>query len=288
MNSEVTLYIPTYNSAKYLPEVIPAVMAQTYPIVEVIIVDGSSTDNSIEIIEEFAKNSTYPIRLIMQAPKKGLADARNIAFKNCHTKYLASADADVVLSPDWLENIMHAFNRHDNIAGVCGTLKERYTDTKADFWRSTHLKQSWGKGEFTNIPFVFGSNNLYVCKDVLDAGLFDSSLIFAGEDYDISVKLKKNQKQLLYTDRAKCEHLRRDSIKSILNTIWRYNYFGGKLQAKGFFRHILSPAVNAVFVVKLIFKDIKIFNMNNFILDITCFPYLTYMDFKKYLVRFLK
>ena len=280
MISEVSLYIPTYNSAKYLPEVMPSVFSQTYPIAEILVIDGCSNDGTVELVKKLSEDYKITVRIIAQPPKKGLADARNIAFRHCKTKYLASVDADVVLTPSWLENIMSAFKRYDNIAGICGTLKERYTKTVADKWRASHLNQSWGKGEFSNVKFVFGSNNLYVCQDVVDAGLFNSKLIFAGEDYDISMKLKKIGKDLLYTDSAQCEHLREDNIKSILNTIWRYNYYGGQMQEKGWLRHLISPAVNGLFCTKLACRDIFALRFGNLFIDFLCWFYLTYMDLK--------
>ena len=288
MTSQVTLYIPCYNVAEYLPEVITAVMAQTYSIAEVLIIDDCSKDNSVEIIERLAINSKYPLTLIKHPVNMGLATVRNTAVQHCKTKYLASVDADVVIAPEWLDKMMDAFNRYDNAGGIGAKMIERYTDTLGDFWRHTHLVQNWGEGEFAGVSFIFGCNSIYIKEDIVNAGMYDPALSASGEDYDISLKIRNNGKVLLYTDATCCEHLKRDSVSSVLNTNWRYIYFSGKLHEKGFLRHALSLATSALCVIKLVRKDIMLFNTKNLLLDITCFPYLIYMDMKEYFTRFKK
>lgn len=94
--AKVSIGIPVYNVAEYLPQCLDSILNQTFQDFEVILVDDGSTDNSFEICQEYvAKDSRF--RLIHQK-NKGLAGARNTIIKNVKTEYIAWVDSD-----DWIE-----------------------------------------------------------------------------------------------------------------------------------------------------------------------------------------
>ena len=93
---KVSIGVPVYNVAEYLPQCLDSILNQTFQDFEVILVDDGSTDNSFEICQEYvAKDSRF--RLIHQK-NKGLAGARNTIIKNVKTEYIAWVDSD-----DWIE-----------------------------------------------------------------------------------------------------------------------------------------------------------------------------------------
>ena len=78
---KVSIIIPVYNTKKYLSKCLESVVNQTLDDTEIIIVDDSSKDGSIDIEVEYAKR--YPnISLICLAKNGGVALARNIGFQN--------------------------------------------------------------------------------------------------------------------------------------------------------------------------------------------------------------
>ena len=94
--AKVSIGVPVYNVAEYLPQCLDSILNQTFQDFEVILVDDGSTDNSFEICQEYvAKDSRF--RLIHQK-NKGLAGARNTIIKNVKTEYIAWVDSD-----DWIE-----------------------------------------------------------------------------------------------------------------------------------------------------------------------------------------
>lgn len=94
--AKVSIGVPVYNVAEYLPQCLDSILNQTFQDFEVILVDDGSTDNSFEICQEYvAKDSRF--RLIHQK-NKGLAGARNTIIKNVKTEYIAWLDSD-----DWIE-----------------------------------------------------------------------------------------------------------------------------------------------------------------------------------------
>ena len=72
----VSVIMPNYNRAKYISEAIESVISQTYPIWELIIIDDCSTDNSVNIIEEYVAKDER-IKLIRLPKNSGPAIARN-------------------------------------------------------------------------------------------------------------------------------------------------------------------------------------------------------------------
>ena len=107
----VTAYIPCFNGARYLPATITAILGQTQPPDELLIIDDGSTDNSSEVA------SRYPVRIIRHEKNKGLAAARNTALANAKYDLLAAFDADAVAESTWLEYPGEAF-RNEQIAAL--------------------------------------------------------------------------------------------------------------------------------------------------------------------------
>jgi len=77
---KVSLLLTTYNSERNLPFTLNSIRSQTYPQIEVVIVDGCSTDGTIALIEQFAKESGLDVKWISE-PDQGLYDAMNKAYR---------------------------------------------------------------------------------------------------------------------------------------------------------------------------------------------------------------
>lgn len=93
MKDLVSIITPSYNSEKFIEETIESVIAQTYTNWEMIIVDDVSTDNSIEIINNYAMEDSR-IKLIQLEKNSGAAVARNTAIKNANGRFIAFLDSD--------------------------------------------------------------------------------------------------------------------------------------------------------------------------------------------------
>ncbi|MFQ5529095.1 MAG: glycosyltransferase family 2 protein, partial [Gemmatimonadota bacterium] len=95
--------IPSYNCAAYLREAIETACDQTYPPLEVIIVDDGSTDGSLRIAREYGE----PVRVVTQA-NAGVSAARNHGIEQATGEWIAFLDADDVWEPSKLERQMAA------------------------------------------------------------------------------------------------------------------------------------------------------------------------------------
>jgi glycosyltransferase involved in cell wall biosynthesis len=113
----VSVVIPCYNQARFLGEAIESVLSQSYPHIEVVVIDDGSTDNTSEVA------SGYPgVRCIRQQ-NRGLAGARNEGIRRSIGDYLVFLDADDRLLPEALEVGLRELEAHPECAFVSGRWK---------------------------------------------------------------------------------------------------------------------------------------------------------------------
>ncbi|MBR6033721.1 MAG: glycosyltransferase [Clostridia bacterium] len=107
---KVTLTIPVYNAGKYLRDLLESILKQTmdYREIEVIMVDDLSTDNSREIMDEYANKYSNFISVKLQENHKIAGTARNKGMEIAHGKYLMFADADDFLPENAVQTMYNA------------------------------------------------------------------------------------------------------------------------------------------------------------------------------------
>ena len=214
----VSLYIPCYNAGKYIERCIQSVLAQSYPIQTILVVDDGSTDSTQAIVARFPQ-----VKLIQHSENRGLAAARNTAWQNLVSEYIANLDADCVAESNWLENLMSNIENADSkLAGVGGKLVELNQKGVANRWRITHMSQHWGDERIRNPKWVYGSNSVYLRSALVAVNGYRENYRTNYEDLDLSRRLYEKGSTLFYDPAAKVNHLRNDSIQSILYTRWRW------------------------------------------------------------------
>lgn len=99
--SLVSVVMPSYNSANFIGQSIESVLAQVYEHWELLVVDDASTDNSFDVIEDYAK-SDCRIKARKLSKNSGAAIARNWAIDKASGRYIAFLDSDDFWYPDKL------------------------------------------------------------------------------------------------------------------------------------------------------------------------------------------
>ena len=115
----VSIIMPCYNGASYLREAVSSVFKQTYPAVELIVVDDESTDNSRQILAELSTEHVGRMTVLHQQ-NKGPYPARNLGLKHAKGEFVAFLDADDFWRDDCLEKLHRAIMRDLADLAYCG------------------------------------------------------------------------------------------------------------------------------------------------------------------------
>lgn len=106
----VSVLIPLYNAEKYISETLNNCLAQTYPNIEIIIVDDGSTDNGLNIARSYA--SKHENIKVYEQLNSGAPRARNVAFEKSSGEFIQYLDADDLMSEDKISAQMELVNRY--------------------------------------------------------------------------------------------------------------------------------------------------------------------------------
>lgn len=180
----VSVIITSYNHARYLPESIESVLAQTYRHFEILVVDDGSTDNTQDVV------SKYPEVRYIYKHNQGLSAARNTGIDHSKGSYLVFLDADDWLLPEALAINVKYLNDFTEAAFVSGAHtkvnehKQTLFEIKKQFIADQHYKH------LLHHNYIEMHAAVMYRRWVFDHFRFDTTLR-ACEDYDIYLKIAR-------------------------------------------------------------------------------------------------
>lgn len=182
-----------YNHAHYVSEAIYSVLEQTYPAIELIIVDDGSSDQSQQVITEaLASIKGHRIKFIPLPSNHGYCSAFNIGYAASSGDYIIDLAADDVLLPNRVARGIDTFQQHDDTYGVNFTDAELITDDHR------HLYNHSDRFPHHTIPqgdvykalisrYFICSPTMLVSRALLQhLGGYDESLAY--EDFDLWIR----------------------------------------------------------------------------------------------------
>lgn len=184
--SLVSVILPTYNYAQFLPESVGSILLQTYKSYEILVVDDGSTDNTKEVLSPFMQKIKY----IKLEQNRGLPIARNIGIQSAQGKYIAFLDADDLWLPEKLQTDVNYFDQHPEVSMVYS--RHINIDEKG-YTLSSNRKKRLPSGNifiqlFSEQNFII-SSSVVVRRDVFaTTGLFDERL-FNCQDWDMWLRI---------------------------------------------------------------------------------------------------
>lgn len=113
----ISVIIPVYNAQKYLLECVSSVRSQTYPDLQIILINDDSTDSSGAICDTLT-NEDSRIQVIHQ-PNRGVSAARNAGLKAATGDLISFIDADDTLDPDMYEYLIRLLEEYDADIAHC-------------------------------------------------------------------------------------------------------------------------------------------------------------------------
>ncbi len=119
MNAEmISVIVPVYNVKPWIGRCLDSIMAQTYPCLEIIVVDDGSTDGSGRICEEYAARDKR-IQVLHLPENRGPSAARNQGIVKAKGAYLSFIDSDDCAKPDLLEKLYRNLVEHRADISAC-------------------------------------------------------------------------------------------------------------------------------------------------------------------------
>lgn len=225
----VSVNILNFNDGNYLRQCLDAVLSQTYPRLEVTVVDNASEDGSADLLRrEYADR----VRLILNPGNLGYAAAHNLAIDRCQGEYLMPLNVDLFMTPNFVEEKVAAMGLSREIGMVEGKLLqrvegaeelpgERILDSTGIFLTRSRRSFDRGhgqrdQGQYDAVEYIFGAGGaapLYrreMLEDVsVDGEYFDPSFFSYREEVDLAWRAQWLGWKCLYTPRAVAYHVRR-------------------------------------------------------------------------------
>ena len=210
MNDLITVIVPVFNAEKWINKCIDSLLNQTYKNIEILLVDDKSEDNSLRILEQYAKNNEK-IRIIIKETNSGVSDSRNIGIKNSKGKFITFVDADDTIDKDFIKQ-SYEIALKNNADIVCGgfNLIEENKNSLIRFYKNKVYDDKKIKDIIMTMltnrsndcdPAIFGFScgKLYK-KDIINEIRFNKNIRFR-EDTIFNIQAYSNAK-VMYTSNS--------------------------------------------------------------------------------------
>lgn len=164
---KITVVVPTFNQGKYIGETLQSIVDQGYPNLELIVIDGGSTDQTLEVVEQYKEHIDY----FVSEQDKGQSDAINKGFKQATGDVYTWLNSDDQFLPDALFSVGLEFslNKVDMVIGICevyqdGKIINRHLTSNENFFPLKDildLDSGWNAGQFVYQPEAFFTADLW-------------------------------------------------------------------------------------------------------------------------------
>jgi cellulose synthase/poly-beta-1,6-N-acetylglucosamine synthase-like glycosyltransferase len=238
----VSIIVPVRNGESTIEPLLESLQKLNYDKnkLEVIVVDGNSTDKTREIVKK------YPVKLIIER-KDGLNAARNAGIKNSNGEIVAFTDCDCIVSSDWVRKIVENF-KDSRVSCVGGSAKgcdnngfvSQYADNSI-----VPLMPFFKKREELSMirPFLHhpaGCNMAFRRKAFKEAGRFDESIQYGFDDVEFAERVCKAGYKMVLDPNVLVWHKHRSTLKEFLKQNFNYGRGSGVLLKRKGAKNVVS------------------------------------------------
>lgn len=218
---KVSVIVPVYNVEEYLRDCLDSLVAQTidHRLMEVLLINDGSTDNSLEICNEYAEN--YSVFKVFSKDNEGLSATRNYGIKRAQGKYMMYLDSDDMFAPETVEAVTNFFDTVYDQVDLVTYLDQRYRNgVKLNVhFRYKYLTKS-GVYDLNQLPYIT-QTRVSVCVKNMgeDNHLFDTNPEFRHEDQEYNNHILSKKFKIGFCNKG--EYIYNRNETSIMS-IWMY------------------------------------------------------------------
>jgi len=241
---KVTIGMCIKNSEATIKQAIDSVLNQDFPhkLMELIIVDGYSQDDTLKIVKERLRDANIRFRIFFE--REGLGRARQIVVDNAEGKYIVWVDGDMILSRDFIKKQVKFMDSSPKVGIAKGKyviLKEGENGNLVAFLEDVEFMLITQHTGETNARVLATSGCIYRTKAIREVGGFDPTMRGVGEDMDAESRVRAAGWKL-YIASAIFQEVRRKSWKAL----WEEYVWHGKGA-----RHLFRKNEHAISLYKI-------------------------------------
>lgn len=224
----VSILIPMRNEERYIAACLDSILANDYPKdrLEILVIDGISTDRSREITQDYAKR--YPFLRLLNNTKRIIPAALNIGIQEAKGEIIIRMDAHTSYALDYIRRCVELLETTEaaNVGGLQRAVGTNYISKAITIAITT----PFGIG---NAYFRYAEKEMWVDtvylgawrKSTLEAlGGFDEEWV-VNEDYELNYRLRKAGGKILLSPEIRCWYYVRPSLKALARQYLRYGFW---------------------------------------------------------------
>lgn len=185
---KVSVIIPCYNREQFIAATINSVLAQSWPNIELIVVDDGCTDGSRKVLESYGQRLT-----ILEHPGRansGQSAAINLGLRSCSGEYLAILDSDDIFVPDKIEKQVRFLEQHPEYGLVyanCISIDADGAELHKMYY-SGHTPPTGPEQVLEDCCYNVPSNSLFR-RSVLEKAGFQDETLRSAQDHDFAIRI---------------------------------------------------------------------------------------------------
>ena len=239
---KVSVIISAFNAEKYIQETLNSVLSQTWKYLEIIVINDGSTDNTLEVANQYIERG---VKVITQV-NKGQDAALNNGYKNCSGAYIKFMDSDDLINPEMIERQMKVLLGSEEYIAY-GEWARFYNDdsSNADFSKLDNWKDMNPVDFLTSQPLgpMLQCGIMLIPKKIIEkSGIWDERLILFN-DTEFYTRVLLNSKGIKFSEGARLYY--RSGLHSSISAQRSRNFFDSTFLATNLMAEHLLPVENS-------------------------------------------
>ncbi|MDD3252108.1 MAG: glycosyltransferase [Lachnospiraceae bacterium] len=194
--NKISIATTTFNDEKTIIPVLEQLLHQTMIPDEIVIADGGSKDRTVEVVENYAKNSAVRIRIISDGKRRNIPKGFNDAIKATCNDWVLVMGTGNSYYDDFIEKMIDTMNQTDALVFYSTIIGSE--TTKFAHW----FNQYFLRGNRVQ-DLDISNHGMLIHKSVFDqVGYFWEGFVYAGEDLEFSRRIRKKREKAVWVEKA--------------------------------------------------------------------------------------